>query len=382
MDTMSPPPNEAEADERPVAPVASERPAEAARHDAARDGAGVDELVISNDWARRRLDLYGQVERTMREGIGQALQTAAQIRADVERDADAYLRRLAGERARLEEAVAALERRLEAAEAGLERRGREIDVELETRRRDQEEDLEGQLRAAQEEVRSLRQAVEEETRLLRQAAEEDVARLRSATQAEIDQMVHEAETRRSQVAAEVRALEEQVAQIQGVIDSFLDSQLQTLRGSLGATRGQPGGSGRRPEPAGAAGGAGPLGTDAPGEAPGTAGPSRTASGGTEGTEGTPAPEPPAGRSGADHARTSMVISGLPHFSRARALWQAIQEVPGVAEAKAINYQGGVLAIEVQHVPALDLPASVADLQGLRLRVTEATPGHLSLTADA
>ncbi len=379
MDTMSPPPNEAEADERPAAPAASERAAEDARHDAAGDGAGVDELVISNDWARRRLDLYGQVERTMREGIGQALQTAAQIRADVERDADAYLRRLAGERAGLEEAIAALERRREAAEAGLERRGREIDAELETRRRDQEEVLEGQLRAAQEEVRSLRQAVEEETRRLRQAAEEDVARLRSATQAEIDQMVREAETRRSQVAAEVRALEEQVAQIQGVIDSFLDSQLQTLRGSLGATRGQPGVSGRRPEPATGAGGAGLLGTDAPGEARGPAGPSRTAS---EGTEGTPAPEPPAGRSEADHARTSMVISGLPHFSRARALWQAIQEVPGVAEAKAINYQGGVLAIEVQHVPALDLPASVSDLQGLRLRVTEATPGHLSLTADA
>lgn len=78
----------------------------------------------------------------------------------------------------------------------------------------------------------------------------------------------------------------------------------------------------------------------------------------------------------------MVISGLPHFSRARALWQAIQEVPGVAEAKAINYQGGVLALEVQHEPALDLPASVTDLQGLRLRVTEAAPGHLRLTAEA
>ncbi|MDQ3699747.1 MAG: hypothetical protein M3442_02375, partial [Chloroflexota bacterium] len=90
-----------------------------------------DEVIISNDWARRRLELYGQVEHTMRQGISQVLQTAAQIRVDVERDAAAYLRRLAGERARLEEAVASLERQRSAAEAGLERRRREIDAELE-----------------------------------------------------------------------------------------------------------------------------------------------------------------------------------------------------------------------------------------------------------
>ena len=74
----------------------------------------------------------------------------------------------------------------------------------------------------------------------------------------------------------------------------------------------------------------------------------------------------------------MVITGVPHFSRARALWQAIQEVPGVSEAKAINYQGGVLALEVQHDPALDLSGSVTELPGLRLRVPETAPGELRL----
>jgi hypothetical protein len=78
----------------------------------------------------------------------------------------------------------------------------------------------------------------------------------------------------------------------------------------------------------------------------------------------------------------VVITGVPHFSRARALWQAIQEVPGVSEAKAINYQGGVLALEVQHDPALDLSGSVTELPGLRLRVSETAPGELRLTADA
>jgi hypothetical protein len=78
----------------------------------------------------------------------------------------------------------------------------------------------------------------------------------------------------------------------------------------------------------------------------------------------------------------VVITGVPHFSGARALWQAIQAVPGVAEAKAINYQGGVLALEVQHDPALDLPGSVANLPGLRLRVAEAVPGELHLSVEA
>lgn len=406
--------NESEAEVRAATPVngqpsapESADPRDDAVGDAPLAGAGTDEwagatgqvasstdeVIISNDWARRRLELYGQVEQSMREGISQVLQTAAQIRVDVERDAAAYLRRLGGERARLEEAVASLERQRAVAEAGLERRRREIDAELETRRREQEDILEGQRRAAEEEVRALRleaqeetravrQAVEEETRALREGAEAEVTRLRSETQGAIDQMVQEAEARRAQVAGEVRALEEQVAQIQGVIDSFLDNQLQTLRGSMGAGRGRP-----TPPPSPPPSAPRPAqpgiqsGNDAPGEDWGLAGLG-------SGFSQQPVPETATGGEDAtpivatDRARTSMVISGLPHFSRARALWQAIQEVPGVAEAKAINYQGGVLALEVQHEPALDLPASVTDLQGLRLRVTEAAPGHLRLTADA
>ncbi|HEX2325974.1 MAG TPA: hypothetical protein VHQ00_11295 [Chloroflexota bacterium] len=350
-----------------------------------------EETAIGHDWARRRLDLYGEVERALREGIAGALQTAATIRADVERDAEAYLGRLAGERERLSAELSDLDSRRQAAEAALIERQQEIDASLSARLQKGEAEIARLRSAAEEEVAALRQKAGEEVAALRREAEEETAALRSRTQSEIDTMVQEAEQRRAQVAAEVRALEEQVAQIQGVIDSFLDNQLQTLRGSLGvagqgvagqgvAGQGPAGGTTgapRRPAPRGAgaqsqSGSAPAEGWPPQGGAPGAGGaPSAGA-----GPEDDSAP-PPEGTE-----RTAVVITGVPHFSRARALWQAIQEVPGVSEAKAINYQGGVLALEVQHDPALDLSGSVTDLPGLRLRVSETAPGELRLAADA
>jgi hypothetical protein len=344
-------------------------------------GSTPEETSIGHDWARRRLDLYGEVERALREGIAGALQAAATIRADVERDAEAYLGRLAGERERLSAELSDLDSRRQAAEAALTERQQEIDASLSARLQKGEAEIARLRSAAEEEVAALRQKAGEEVAALRREAEEETAALRSRTQSEIDTMVQEAEQRRAQVAAEVRALEEQVAQIQGVIDSFLDNQLQTLRGSLGvAGQGPAGGTTgapRRPAARGAgaqsqSGSAPAEGWPPQGGAPGAGGgPSAGA-----GPEDDSAP-PPEGTE-----RTAVVITGVPHFSRARALWQAIQEVPGVSEAKAINYQGGVLALEVQHDPALDLSGSVTELPGLRLRVSETAPGELRLAADA
>jgi hypothetical protein len=359
-------------------------------NETAPSGPRPEETAISHDWARRRLDLYGEVERSLREGIAGALQTAAAIRADVERDAEAYLSRLAGERARLQDELSDLDSRRRAAEAALTEREQEIEASLAARRREGEAEIARLRAAAEEEIAALRQQAGEEVAALRREAEEETAALRSRTRSEIDTMVQEAEQRRAQVAAEVRALEEQVAQIQGVIDSFLDNQLQTLRGSLGvagqgAAGGATGGARRpaarlpgtpsQPGQPGQAGGAPAEGWPPPGGAPlppGDGGAPAPASGPQD--ESAPPPE--------GTERTSVVITGVPHFSRARALWQAIQEVPGVSEAKAINYQGGVLALEVQHDPALDLTGSVTDLPGLRLRVSETAPGELRLAADA
>jgi hypothetical protein len=346
--------------------------------DASGDAPGPEEIAISNRWARRRLDLYAVVERTVREGISGALQTAAEIRTEVEQDAETYLQRLADERERLNGELAGLESRRQTTEAALEERRRELEADLETRRREGEA-----------EIARRRQETEEELARLRREAEEEVARLRSTTREEIDTLVQEAETRRARVAAEVRALEEQVVQIQGVIDSFLDSQLQTLRGSLGGAR--PGGA-PRGAPGAAAGGAPagwppPGGADATGEGDAAGEASEAgAAGGTGDGAGMPAGVDLAGAGASRPApegteRTAVVITGVPHFSRARALWQAIQEVPGVAEAKATTYQGGVLNLDVQHDPALDLPAAVAALPGLRLRVDDAAPGEVRLSVE-
>jgi hypothetical protein len=388
---------------------------EAGGADASARDAGSAELAISNEWAQRRLELYDRLERAIREEIGHALHLAAEVRADVERDAELYLKKLAARRTQLTEEVDSLRRAREAAEADLTRRRQEIDAELAARRNEQEaalarqrQEVEEELRRlrsdAEAEVSQLRATTEEEMARLRSTTEEEMAQLRTSTRAEIDRMVQEAEARRAQVAGEVRALEEQVAQIQGVIDSFLDTQLQTLRGSLGGSRtrtgsmaetlgalgiaGLGGQGARRAGPSGAPpppphAGSGELeaafGAELDEQADGVAGAAEDQVAG-EGEASLGAASLPDAE-GSEAGRTSVVISGVPHFSRARALWQAIQKVPGVSEAKAINYQGGVLALDVQHEPAADLPAHFANLTGLRLRVTEASPGRLLLTAE-
>ena len=55
--------------------------------------ASKEELQITHEWARRRLELYDRMERAIRDEISYALRSAADIRSDVEKDADAYMRR-------------------------------------------------------------------------------------------------------------------------------------------------------------------------------------------------------------------------------------------------------------------------------------------------
>src|SRR5690242_204516 len=150
-----------------------------------RGAAAPEEVAIGHHWARRRLDLYAAVERTLREGISGALQTAAEIRSEVEQDAETYLQRLAGERQRLTGELADLESRRQATEAALEERRQGLEADLETR-----------LREGEAEIARRRQEAEEEVARLRREAEEEVARLRSTTREEIDKLVQEAETRR------------------------------------------------------------------------------------------------------------------------------------------------------------------------------------------
>ena len=134
-----------------------------------------EETAIGHDWARRRLDLYGEVERSLREGIAGALQTAATIRTDVERDAEAYLGRLAGERQRLSAELSDLDFRRQASEVALTERQQEIDASLSARLQKGEAEIARLRSTADEEIAALRQKVGEEVAALCREAEEETA---------------------------------------------------------------------------------------------------------------------------------------------------------------------------------------------------------------
>jgi hypothetical protein len=89
----------------------------------------------------------------------------------------------------------------------------------------------------------------------------------------------------------------------------------------------------------------------------------------------------AGMASEGEGRTSVVISGVPGFSRALALQRAFTALPGVVEAKAIGYERGMLGLEVQHDPGADLAALAAGMPGMPLRVVDASSGQLQLSAE-
>jgi len=80
-------------------------------------------------------------------------------------------------------------------------------------------------------------------------------------------------------------------------------------------------------------------------------------------------------------RTSVVISGVPGFSRALALQRAMQQLPGVTEAKALGYERGVLGLDVHHEPGADLADRATTLPGIRLRLVDQSPGQLQLAIE-
>ena len=81
------------------------------------------------------------MERAIRDEISYALRSAADIRSDVERDADAYMRRLQADRALLREEIAELQLRRQHEEDEFIFRQKQHDTELATRVRIMDEEL-------------------------------------------------------------------------------------------------------------------------------------------------------------------------------------------------------------------------------------------------
>ena len=194
--------------------------------------ASAEELRITHDWARRRLELYDRMERAIRDEISYALRSAADIRSDVEKDADAYMRRLQSDRSRLLEEISELRRTRHELDEEFNRRRTEQETELSVRLRIQEEELSRKASALNTEHTIRREQMDEELANRRAIEIADIDKFRSEAANAVELMISRAQTRKNELEEEARALEERVGHIQGMIDNFLNSQIQSLRGSL------------------------------------------------------------------------------------------------------------------------------------------------------
>ena len=80
-------------------------------------------------------------------------------------------------------------------------------------------------------------------------------------------------------------------------------------------------------------------------------------------------------------KTLLVVSRVTGFPRALGLQRAVQQIPGVTDAKAIGYEHGVLNLQVQHEARVNLADHVTHLRGHPLKLIESSLGRLQLAAE-
>ena len=98
-----------------------------------------------------------------------------------------------------------------------------------------------------------------------------------------------------------------------------------------------------------------------------------------GTAAAPARAPSAAAS--IIVKTLLVVSRVTGFPRALALQRAVQQIPGVTDAKAVGYEHGVLNLQVQHEARVNLAEQVTQLRGFPLKLIESSLGRLQLAAE-
>jgi len=243
------------------------------------------ELRITQDWARRRLELYDRMERAIRDEISYALRSAADIRSDVEKDVDAYIHYLQADRLRLTADIADLTRKRHELQEEFDRRQIDQETELAVRlgiggsdvdkdaaaynlmqadrvrlldeitalrltrhelsdefnslRTEQDAELPARFGILNDEFRQKLSALETEHTIRREQMDEELANRRAIEIADIDKFrseaadaveltISRAQSRKNELEAEARVLEERVEHIHGMIDDFLNSQIQSL----------------------------------------------------------------------------------------------------------------------------------------------------------
>ena len=80
-------------------------------------------------------------------------------------------------------------------------------------------------------------------------------------------------------------------------------------------------------------------------------------------------------------RTLLVVSRVTGFPRALALQRAVQQIPGVTDAKAVGFEQGVLNLQVQHEARVNLAEQVTQLRGFPLKLIDSSLGRLQLAAE-
>ena len=90
---------------------------------------------------------------------------------------------------------------------------------------------------------------------------------------------------------------------------------------------------------------------------------------------------PAGVDPEATIHTTVIIQGVPGFSRASHLQRTIQQVAGVSDAKANGYERGILTLDVAHQAKVVVKRALLRLDGMRLRVVEEGPGTVTLQTE-
>jgi hypothetical protein len=103
---------------------------------------------------------------------------------------------------------------------------------------------------------------------------------------------------------------------------------------------------------------------------------------TAGAPARPAAAPPSPTSASKIlVRTAVTVSRVMGFPRALALQRAIEQLPGVAEVKALGFEHNVLNLSIQHEASANLAELVSHVPGFQLSVTNSSLGRLQLASE-
>ncbi|HEY3083009.1 MAG TPA: hypothetical protein VGM69_24225 [Chloroflexota bacterium] len=372
---------------------------------------------LDRDWALRRLELFTSLDGSVQQAMGtvlevttRVLQTADELRREMEGQASDLVAQLRSEREALLGEIEAHRRERDAlagemaelrrgvdeeigrvrreAEEGATRQRQQAEAEAARRRREADQESAARQRQAEGEIAAARARAEAEIAVLRQQAEAEIAVLQQRAEAEREAVLAEAQARRLALVGEIRELEEQLGAVASQLQAMVNRRgpgagLEALPeppGNPGAPSTGPvsrkaaarlvDGAASRPEatPGGAPGASVAV---SPADTPGPNGPASMPEARAAGSRGATAV---ATRSTA----ARVTVRRITAFSSALELQRSIQNSQGVRDVQALQFEDGTLVLAVQHDADLDLADAIARLP-IQTELLARSSGDLELT---